>query len=168
MTIILENLNGIAAIGIGIGLMTIVGQCIGAGEKEQAVYYIKKLAVLSEVVVIICWSHHLGIDEADYNDRRYGTSQCGYVFLYDDGNHDCKTNRLGSGIYPAVWTACSRRCQIFHDFVHLFHVDLPSEPVHLSLPGTGIWTDRSVDRNVYRLDRAEYCVYNPVPQKKMA
>ena len=34
--------------------MTIVGQCIGAGEKEQAVYYIKKLAVLSEVVVIIC------------------------------------------------------------------------------------------------------------------
>ena len=41
MTIILENLNGIAAIGIGIGLMTIVGQCIGAGEKEQAVYYIK-------------------------------------------------------------------------------------------------------------------------------
>ena len=29
MTIILENLNGIAAIGIGIGLMTIVGQCIG-------------------------------------------------------------------------------------------------------------------------------------------
>jgi hypothetical protein len=47
-------------------------------------------------------------------------------------------------------------------------VDLPSEPVHLSLPGTGIWTDRSVDRNVYRLDRAEYCVYNPVPQTEMA
>ena len=54
MTIILENLNGIAAMGIGIGLMTIVGQCIGAGEKEQAVYYIKKLAVLSEFVVIVC------------------------------------------------------------------------------------------------------------------
>ena len=35
MTIILENLNGIAAIGIGIGLMTIVGQCIGAGEKNR-------------------------------------------------------------------------------------------------------------------------------------
>lgn len=54
MTIILENLNGIAAIGIGIGLMTIVGQCIGAGEKDQAVYYIKKLAVISEFVVIGC------------------------------------------------------------------------------------------------------------------
>ena len=37
MTIILENLNGIGAIGIGIGLMTVVGQCIGAGKVEEAV-----------------------------------------------------------------------------------------------------------------------------------
>ena len=29
MTNILENLNGVAAIGIGIGLMTVVGQCLG-------------------------------------------------------------------------------------------------------------------------------------------
>lgn len=54
MTIILENLNGIAAMGIGIGLMTIVGQCIGAGEKEQAVYYVKKLSWISEAVVVGC------------------------------------------------------------------------------------------------------------------
>ena len=36
MTNILENLNGIAAIGIGIGLMTVVGQCLGAGRKDEA------------------------------------------------------------------------------------------------------------------------------------
>lgn len=41
MTNILENLNGIAAIGVGVGLMTIVGQCLGAGRKDEAVYYIK-------------------------------------------------------------------------------------------------------------------------------
>lgn len=52
MTNILENLNGIAAIGIGIGLMTVVGQCLGAGRKDEAIYYIKKLSVLSEVVII--------------------------------------------------------------------------------------------------------------------
>ena len=40
--------------GIGIGLMTIVGQCIGAGEKEQAVYYVKKLSWISEAVVVGC------------------------------------------------------------------------------------------------------------------
>lgn len=53
MTTILENLNGMAATGIGIGLMTIVGQCIGAGRKDEAVYYIKKLIIISEVCMIL-------------------------------------------------------------------------------------------------------------------
>ena len=52
MTNILENLNGIAAIGIGIGLMTVVGQCLGAGRQDEAVYYVKKLSWLAEAVVI--------------------------------------------------------------------------------------------------------------------
>lgn len=53
MTNILENLNGIAAIGVGVGLMTIVGQCLGAGRQDEAVYYIKKLCVIAEVIIII-------------------------------------------------------------------------------------------------------------------
>lgn len=53
MTNILENLNGIAAIGIGIGLMTVVGQCLGANRQDEAIYYIKKLSWLAEVVVIV-------------------------------------------------------------------------------------------------------------------
>ena len=53
MTNILENLNGIAAIGVGVGLMTIVGQCLGAGRQDEAVYYIKKLCVIAEVVIIV-------------------------------------------------------------------------------------------------------------------
>lgn len=52
MTNILENLNGIAAIGIGIGLMTVVGQCLGANRQDEAIYYIKKLSWLAEAVVI--------------------------------------------------------------------------------------------------------------------
>ncbi len=51
MTIILENLNGIAGIGIGIGLMTVVGQCIGAGKLEEAKYYIVKLTLYAELAV---------------------------------------------------------------------------------------------------------------------
>ena len=51
MTNILENLNGIGGIGVGIGLMTIVGQCMGADRKDEAVYYIKKLCVIAEVVM---------------------------------------------------------------------------------------------------------------------
>ena len=53
MTNILENLNGIAAIGVGVGLMTIEGQCLGAGRKDEAVYYIKKLCVIAEAVIIV-------------------------------------------------------------------------------------------------------------------
>ena len=53
MTNILENLNGIAANGVGVGLMTIVGQCLGAGRQDEAVYYIKKLCVIAEVIIII-------------------------------------------------------------------------------------------------------------------
>ncbi len=52
MTNILENLNGIAGIGIGIGLMTVVGECMGANRKDEAIYYIKKLTILAEIVII--------------------------------------------------------------------------------------------------------------------
>lgn len=49
---IIENLTGIMGIGIGIGLMTVVGETLGAGRKEEAVYYVKKLCIVSEVVII--------------------------------------------------------------------------------------------------------------------
>ena len=42
MANIMETLNGVAAVGVGIALMTIIGECIGAGRPEEAVYYIKK------------------------------------------------------------------------------------------------------------------------------
>lgn len=43
MTNILENVNGIFGNSVGIGLMTVVGQCIGADKKEEAKYYMIKL-----------------------------------------------------------------------------------------------------------------------------
>lgn len=53
MTIIFENVNGMAAVGIGIELMTVVGQSIGAGRQEEAKYYIVKLAGYAEIAMII-------------------------------------------------------------------------------------------------------------------
>lgn len=47
MTNIMENFNGIA----GIGMMTVVGQCLGAGRPDEARYYIKKLSFAAEFVV---------------------------------------------------------------------------------------------------------------------
>lgn len=51
MTNIIENFNGIAGMGIGIGMMTVVGQCLGAGRPDEARYYIKKLSFAAEIVV---------------------------------------------------------------------------------------------------------------------
>ena len=53
MTSILESVNGIVGVGIGIGLMTVVGQCMGAGRKEEAKYYIVKLTIYAEIGIIL-------------------------------------------------------------------------------------------------------------------
>lgn len=53
MTNILENVNGVFGIGVGIGLMTVVGQCIGAGKTEEAKYYIVKLTKIAWVGILI-------------------------------------------------------------------------------------------------------------------
>jgi putative MATE family efflux protein len=52
MTNILENVNGIVGVGVGIGLMTVVGQSIGANRKQEARYYIVKLTAIAEIGII--------------------------------------------------------------------------------------------------------------------
>lgn len=53
MTIIFENVNGVGSVGVGIGLMTVVGQAIGAGRTEEAKYYVVKLCGYAEAVMIV-------------------------------------------------------------------------------------------------------------------
>ncbi len=52
MTNIFENVNGVAGIGVGIALMTVVGQCLGAGRKDEAVYYIKKMVGWAYIAIL--------------------------------------------------------------------------------------------------------------------
>ena len=55
MTDILEMVNGIFSNSVGIGLMTVVGQCIGARRIEEAKYYIVKLMGVAWVgVLVLC------------------------------------------------------------------------------------------------------------------
>lgn len=54
MTASLESFVSNASMGIGLGMMTIVGQCIGAGRKEEARRYILKLTWYAEVCILIC------------------------------------------------------------------------------------------------------------------
>ena len=53
MTNIFENVNGVAGCGVGIGLMTIVGYCLGAGRKDEARYYVKKMIGWGYIVILV-------------------------------------------------------------------------------------------------------------------
>lgn len=53
MTNIFENVNGIFGNSVGIGLMTVVGQCIGANRKEEAKYYIIKLMCIAGIGTLV-------------------------------------------------------------------------------------------------------------------
>ena len=53
MTDILELVNGIFSNSVGLGLMTVVGQCIGARRTEEAKYYIVKLMGIAWIGVLV-------------------------------------------------------------------------------------------------------------------
>ena len=52
MTDIFELVNGIFSNSVGIGLMTVVGQCIGARRIEEAKYYVVKLMGVAQIGVL--------------------------------------------------------------------------------------------------------------------
>ncbi len=61
MTNIFENVNGVAGVGVGLGLMTVVGQCMGAGRIDEAKYYIKKLTGWAFIAVLLSCLFAYGI-----------------------------------------------------------------------------------------------------------
>lgn len=53
MAAILEQLASNAAVGIGLGMMTVVGQCMGAGRRDEAKRYILRFSAYGEVAIVI-------------------------------------------------------------------------------------------------------------------
>ena len=53
LTSMLEGLSGQASIGIGLGMMTVVGQCIGAGDDKAAGEYIKRLTFAGWLALVV-------------------------------------------------------------------------------------------------------------------
>ena len=72
MASIIENLNGIMGIGIGIGLMTVVGETLGAGRKEEAVYYVKEIMYCFRSSDHCILSAFVCFSSSDYLFWRYG------------------------------------------------------------------------------------------------
>ena len=159
MTNILENLNGMAAIGVGVGLMTIVGQCMGADRKDEAVYYIKKLSVIAEVAIIVSCL----LDQACDSSWRHGACKCKDVFPYGNLDYACEADCMDAGICSGIRTSCGGRRKIFYDHVVSGHVAVPILSVRDTDPISGIWTDGRLDRYVCRLDSACSNIYMEIP-----
>ena len=124
MTNIMENFNGIAGIGIGIGMMTVVGQCLGAGRPDEARYYIKKLSFAAEFVVFgSCLLIFLMAGPITKLAGLSGESASLCLFM----------NSWITIVKPLVWTAAfipgyglraAGVREIFHDSLLPLHVDL--------------------------------------------
>ena len=110
MTNIIENLNGIMSIGMGIGLMTVVGECLGAGEKEEAVYYIKEDFHCSRSCIDRYMSFDVWAYLSDHIFWRHGTRECKTLYIHGNMYHDRKTDRVDHGIYSTIWIQGSRGC----------------------------------------------------------
>lgn len=53
ITSVLELFTSMPSLGIGLGLVTVVGQCMGAGRLSEAKYYIKKLSLWSFLTLFV-------------------------------------------------------------------------------------------------------------------
>lgn len=51
MAAVIESFTSMAAIGIGLGMITVVGQCVGAGRMDEARKYIIKLSLYGEAAI---------------------------------------------------------------------------------------------------------------------
>lgn len=53
IVVVLELMTSMPSMGVGTGLMTVVGQCMGAGKPEEAKYYIKKLTLWAFLIMVV-------------------------------------------------------------------------------------------------------------------
>lgn len=83
-------------------------------------------------------------------------------------NHDCKAIGMDYGIYPGLWYARSRGCEIFN--AHILHDDVavPFLPQCIYDPDSWCRSDGRVDRNVFRLDTPWDYFFVEIPQQKVA
>ena len=166
MTNILENLNGIAAIGVGVGLMTIVGQCLGAGRKDEAVYYIKKLCVIAEAVIIVsCLIVYALVRPVTILGGMESTSaeMCIHMITWI------------TIVKPVVWTMAfvpgyglRAAGDVKFDHLLLYHVGVQVLSLCFPDPCPGLRAYGGLDRNVCGLDCSWDYFYLAFPQPQMA
>lgn len=168
MTNILENLNGIAAIGVG-GRSD--DDCRSVSRRRKK----RRSSLLHKETLRNCRNRstdklpdRICTDKTSHDPWRHGKRKCRYVFPYGDVDHDHETYRMDHGICTGIWASCGRRCEIFHDHILLYDVGMQILPLCISDQSHGLWPDGRLDRNVRRLDCPQHHFYLEIPQSEMA
>lgn len=160
MTNVIENLNGILAIGIGIGLMTVVGETLGAGRKEEAVYYIKKLCIIAEITLAVsCLIFYLLVRPITYFGGMEPESAklCIYMVTWIS---IVKPLIWMRGIYSGIWITCGRGCKVFYDSFCAMYVVLQSKPCYFPCKSLSYGSDGGMDWYVCGLGCSKYNLYD--------
>lgn len=53
IVVVLELMTSMPSMGVGTGLMTVVGKCMGAGKPDEARYYTKKLTLWAFLIMVV-------------------------------------------------------------------------------------------------------------------
>ena len=115
------NIPGIA---IGLAMVTVIGRCIGAGEKEQAKWYSRKLLGLAYGGV---FNRHNVIDSGPSTGWLFFIVRrgvCNYGTAFTDIFHLCYAY-LAAQFCASERFACSGGCEIYHGSQRVFHVGIP-------------------------------------------
>lgn len=128
--------------------MTIVGQCMGANRKDEAVYYIKKLSVIAEVTIIVsCLLVFILTRPVTMLGGMEKTSadMCWHMVMWIT---IVKPIMWVSAFRSGIWSASSGRCKIFDDKLLRSYVAVQILPVCIANPRIGIRSDGCLDWNV--------------------
>ena len=166
MTNILENLNGIGGIGVGIGLMTIVGQCLGAGQEGRGSLLHQKLCVIAEIVMaascVIVFALTKPITILGGMEPE-SAKMCFHGVMWIT---IVKPLVAGGVICSVLVDLRAAGCKIFYDHILLYNVGMQILPVCISDPCNGTWPDGSMDRKVCGLDGQKYYFHLAIPQQQ--
>lgn len=143
-----QYLPGVA---LGLGLITIVGQCVGAGEPEQAKSYTRKvIAVNYGLLLIICTCMAVFREPGGGNLQPLtggvgaGTETSAGTFL--------RYGALAAGFRTAEYAACRTGREVYHDGFGIFHVDVPHRTGLCICQGTSHERAGNLVRHVCGLD----------------
>ena len=163
----LDAMGCIAGQAMNLAMITVVGQCMGAGEKDQAVWYTKKLWKFTYQItaavngVILLAAAFIKYIQSDAGGKAVRV----YFSLHSRRLRDLFVANL---FHDAQCAAGSRGCEIYNGGFGGFHVYIPHRIQRGAGNRAGAWGCRRLDRHGLRLDLPRVFLQFQIFERKVA